>query len=386
MPEQVVVVGAGLAGARSCQELRAQGYTGAITLLGAETHLPYDRPPLSKQLLLGELDNTTLAIDWAALDIGMALGRRASGLRPGAVETDSGDLACDAVVLATGSRPVTLPGPGKVLRTVDDAVALRTALRPGARLVVVGAGWIGAEVATAGVAAGCHVVVLEAAPTPLAVPLGEAVGALVVPWYAAAGIELRTGVGVVAVEGDGVVLAGGELLPADVVVVGIGARPETEWLRDSGLPLDPGVVVDASLSAGWPGVVAVGDIASWWSPRFRQRLRVEHWDLAMTSPAGAAATLLGRPAVYDPVPYFWSDQLGQMVQFSGHRSGADRVVHRGDPAGRAWSVCWLEGEQLVAVLAVNGPRDNRMGRKRIALGSPVDEAALADPAVPIEAA
>ena len=389
--QRVVVVGGGLAGARSAQELRAQGFAGELVLLSAEPHLPYDRPPLSKQVLLGSAETTTLDVPWESLDVELRLSTTATALRRGAVVTDAGEVAYDGLVLATGSRAVLPPawaGPRvHVLRTVEDARALRAVLVPGARVVVVGAGWIGAEVATAAAAAGCRCTVVEAAATPLATALGEH-GLPTVPWYAAAGVDLRLSCPVDAVEDDAVVLADGERLPADAVVVGIGARPDTGWLQDSGLELDRGaLVVDEHLATGWPGVVAVGDCTAWWSRRFGARLHVEHWDEALHAPAVAAATLLGTPAVHDPVPYFWSEQLGHRVQHAGHAAGADAVVHRGEPGGApGWTIGWLREARLVALLAVDQPRDLAQGRRRIAEGSPVDAARFADPAVPVRSA
>jgi 3-phenylpropionate/trans-cinnamate dioxygenase ferredoxin reductase subunit len=385
--ERVVVVGAGLAGGRTCEELRAQGYTGALVLLGAEPHAPYDRPPLSKEVLRGDLDDTALEIPWERLDVDVRLGVSAVGLAPGVVSTTAGDVGYDGLVVATGARALALPGPGVVLRTVDDALALRARLVRGARVVVVGAGWIGAEVATAAAARGCAVTVVDAGPSPLCVALGAEVGALTVPWYAAAGIDLLLSTGVTAVEPDGVVLADGSVLPADVVVVGIGARPDVSWLEGSGLVLDRGVAVDPGLRASWEGVWAVGDCAAWESRRFGTQLRVEHWDDALTAPAVVAATLLGGDAVHDPVPYFWSQQLGHYLQHTGHAAGADAVVHRGEPgAPEGWSTAWLREGRLVALLGVDRPRDVVQARKRIVSGDPVDADALADPATPVKSA
>lgn len=385
--QRVVVVGAGLAGARSVQELRAQGFAGEVVLLGAEPHLPYDRPPLSKQVLLGKADASPLDVPWPDLDVDLRLSTTATGLRPGRVQTSAGEVPYDGLVLATGARarlPAALRGPDvHVLRTLDDALRLRAALVPGARVVVVGAGWIGAEAATAAAAAGCRTTVVEAAPGPLSGALGP-VGALTAPWYDAAGIALRTSTAVEAVEPGAVRLAGGERLAADVVVAGVGATPDVDWLTGSGLELDRGVVVDEHLAASWPGVVAAGDCAAWWSPRFGDRLRVEHWDDALHAPTAAVATLLGRPTLHDPVPYFWSEQLGHRVQYVGHVAGADRVVFRGEPGDAdGWAVGWLVGDRLVALLAVDRPRDLAQGRKRI--GTSVDAARLADPGLPLKA-
>ncbi len=386
--DRVVVVGAGLAGGRSCEELRAQGFEGELVLLGAEPHLPYDRPPLSKEVLAGVLDDTALEIPWDRLDVDVRLGVVATALRQGTVATDTGDVAYDGLVLATGSRAIGLPGAAgsSVLRTVDDALRLRAALVPGARVVVVGAGWIGAEVATAAATRGCSVVVVDAGAAPLGIALGDDVGRLTIPWYAAAGVELRLATGVQSVEPDRVVLSDGSHLPADVVVVGIGARPDTGWLEGSGLELDRGVAVDGGLRASWPGVVAVGDCAAWESARFGTRLRVEHWDDALTAPSVAAANLLGGSAVHDPVPYFWAQQLAHYLQHAGHAAGADAVVHRGEPgAADGWTSCWLRAGRLVALLAVDRPRDVVQGRKRIANGDVLDTERLADPAVPLKA-
>lgn len=376
-----------MAGSRSCEELRAQGFEGEVVLLGAEPHLPYDRPPLSKGVLAGDLDDTALDVPWDRLDVDVRLGQTATGLRPGVVETSAGDTAYDGLVLATGARAVTLPGAagGSVLRTVDDALALRAALVPGARVVVVGAGWIGAEVATAAAARGCRVTVVDAAGAPLGAALGEDVGALTVPWYAEAGVELRLSTGVASVEPDRVELADGSALAFDAVVVGVGARPDTGWLEGSGLALDRGVLVDPCLRTSWEGVVAVGDCAAWESQRYGTRLRVEHWDDALTAPAAGVSNLLGGSVVHDPVPYFWSEQLGHVLQHTGHAAGADRVVHRGEPGDAAgWTSCWLRADRLVAVLAVDRPRDAVQGRRRIAAGDAVDPVALADPGTPLK--
>jgi len=349
-----------------------------VTLLGAEPHPPYDRPPLSKGLLQGVVDDSTLE---GELDADVRLSTRAMGLRPGTVETSGGDLAYDGLVLATGSVPRPL-GAGTTLRTLDDARALRARLVRGARVVVVGAGWIGAEVATAAAGAGCPTTVVEAAAAPLALPLGADLGLLTVPWYAEAGIDLRLDCQVASVEADGVELSDGQRLPAEVVVVGIGARPDTGWLEGSGLALDRGVLVDEHLMASWEHVVAVGDCAAWWSRRYGARLRVEHWDDALHAPTVAIATLLGQPAVHDPVPYFWSDQLGHRMQFAGHRDGADQVVRRGEPGSPdGWSAFWLAGAVLRAALVVDRPRDFGAARRLLDAGVAPDPTLLADTGV-----
>ena len=384
--ERVIIVGGGLAGLRTAETLRSQGYEGGLTLVGAEPHAPYDRPPLSKAVLRGDTDDTTVAADLAALGCETLLGARATGLGD-ELETTGGPLAFDGLVVATGATPIRLPGDGPqhVLRTIDDALALRAALRPGVRLVVVGAGWIGAEVATAAVAAGCRVTVAEAADAPLAGAVGAEAGARTAPWYAEAGVELRHGVKVAAVGAGGLELAGGGSIEADVVLTGIGVRPETGWLEGSGLALENGVAVDEGMRASRPGVFAVGDCAAWWSPRFGRRLRVEHWDTALNAPEAVAANLLGGERAYDAVPYFWSEQFGRMVQYAGHHPAGDTTVWRGDPDSGPWSLCWLAGERLVAILTVDRPRDLLQGRRLIAAGAAVDAGRLADPEVPVKA-
>jgi 3-phenylpropionate/trans-cinnamate dioxygenase ferredoxin reductase component len=390
---RVIVVGGGLAGVRSVEALRAKGYNGELTLVSAEPHRPYDRPPLSKAVLMGDSDDTTVDADWTALRCELLLGERATGLSPadgrgGTVATTAGDLPFDGLVIATGAAPITLPGDGpqRVLRTIDDARRLRAGLREGARIVIVGAGWIGAEVATAAAAKGCAVTVVEAADAPLANAIGTSIGAHTVPWYAEAGVELRTGVKVAVVEHGGLALADGGRIDADEVVVGVGVRPELGWLEGSGLELGGGVVTDASLRTSRPGIVAVGDCAAWWSRRYGRRMLVEHWDTALNAPEVAAATLLGQEAVYDAVPYFWSEQFGRMVQYAGYHPVAERLVYRGDPGDPKWAACWLTGDRLDAVLTVDRPRDLVQARRIIAAGTPVDAAAVADPEIPLRKA
>ena len=377
-------MGGGLAGARAVQELRGQGHRGRVTLVGAEPHRPYDRPPLSKELLRGDVDDSSLDIDWAGLDVELRLGVRATGLRDGVLETDGGALDHDGLVLATGAEPRLLPGVDTqhvhVLRTVEHARRLRAALVPGSRVVVVGAGWVGAEVATAAAAAGCRTTVVEAAEAPLAGAVGVEAGRRTAAWYATAGVDLLLGAPVASAGADAVELADGTLLPADAVVLGVGAQPATAWLEGTGLLRHGAVAVDEHLAAR-PGVVAVGDCSAWQSRRFGTRLHVEHWDDALHAPAAAVTTLLGGAAVHDPVPYFWSEQLGHRLQFAGYHRDADDVVVRRGP-GESWALCWLRGGRLVAVLVADRPRDLLQARRAIAAGVHPDRELLADPAVP----
>jgi len=387
--ERVVIVGGGLAGSRAAAELRAKEYGGQITMLGAEPHPPYDRPPLSKKLMMGELDSTSLDTDPAALGVDLRLGEAATALDDRVVRTEKGEYGFDRLIVATGATPVRLPGPGpqRVLRTVDDALGIRAGLQKGIRLAIVGAGWIGAELATAAAARGCAVTVLEAAAVPAAAALGEAAGATMVPWYAAAGVDLRLGQPVESVQEGGLALPGGGWLEADLIVTAVGVRPSTGWLDGSGVDLGNGIAVDSRLRTSVPGVYAAGDCAAFWSGRYGRRLRVEHWDTALHSPSVAAANALGAEQDYDPVPYFWSEQFGRMVQYVGHHEPEDRLIWRGDPAAARWAACWVSGtagtDRLVAVLAVGRPRDMLQGRRLMEAGQAVDTARLADPDVPV---
>ena len=397
---RVVVAGAGLAGLRTAAELRERGFAGQITLIGAEVLPPYDRPPLSKKVLTDEGIDPSLQADFGALEVDFRPGEAAIGMDAEALATSRDKYPYDRLILATGALPVALPGPGRqrFLRTYDDALALRALLRPGLRLAIVGAGWIGAELATAAAARGCEVTVVEAGPAPLASAVGAPVGAQTSRWYAAAGVHLRTGVAVESVQPagsepgsepgneQGLALVGGGWIAADEIVTAIGVRPATGWLEGSGVWLENGVAVDAGLRASWPGVFAVGDCAAFESRRFGRRLRFEHWDVALHAPEVVAANVLGGAEVYDPVPYFWSEQFGRMVQYAGYHGDAEQLVWRGDPAGPTWAACWLAVGRLVAILTVDRPRDLLQGRRVIAAASPVDVGRLADPAVPVRGA
>ncbi|MFE7934038.1 NAD(P)/FAD-dependent oxidoreductase [Streptomyces sp. NPDC057456] len=396
----MVVVGAGMAGVQTAVALREQGFDGTVTLIGAEPHQPYDRPPLSKAVLLGNAEGSAFDVDFEGLGIELVLGREVSGLRPAdhELDTEAGPVPYDVLVLATGAEPIRLPGaegvPGvHLLRTLDDAERLRPVLARQHDVVVVGAGWIGAEFATAAREAGCAVTVVEAADRPLAGALPAEVAAPMAAWYADSGIDLRTHARVERVEPGAVVLDDGSRLPAGAVVVGIGARPATAWLAGSGVALGAHreVVADAQLRTSVPDVYAVGDCASFPSGRYGERLLVHHWDNALQGPRTVAANIVGAAtdeplAVYDPVPYFWSEQFGRFVQYAGHHAEADRVLWRGDPSGPAWSVCWLREDRLVALLAVGRARDLAQGKRLIQAGTPMNPRLLADPARPMKAA
>ncbi|MGW1839774.1 NAD(P)/FAD-dependent oxidoreductase [Streptomyces sp. NPDC002067] len=396
---RVVIAGAGMAGVQTAVALRENGWHGAITLFGDEPHPPYDRPPLSKAVLLGKADGAAFDVDFRSLGIDLELDHPVTGIRPAEhlLDTVRGPVRYDHAVLATGAAPLKLPGteghPGvHLLRTLDDARRLRPVLAARSDVVVVGAGWIGAEFATAAREAGCAVTVVEAADRPLAGALPAEVAAHMTPWYGAAGADLRTGARVAAVEQRGVVLDDGTALPADAVLVGIGARPVTGWLAGSGIALSPedgSVLADERLRTSAPDVHAVGDCASFPSARYGRRLLIHHWDNALQGPRTVARNITGDPAeatVYDPVPYFWSEQFGRFVQYAGDHGGADELVWRGDPDGAAWSVIWLRDGVLVALLAVGRPRDLAQGRRLIERGATLDRLRAADASVPLKSA
>jgi NADPH-dependent 2,4-dienoyl-CoA reductase/sulfur reductase-like enzyme len=384
-PARVVVVGAGLAGLRVVEELRAMGYGGAVTLIGAEERPPYDRPPLSKKVMTGELDDTGLRADLESLSVDVRLGEVASELLDHVVRTGSAEYEWDALVLATGANPVRLPGEGPqhVLRTADDALALRAMLTPGSSLAIIGAGWIGAELATSAARRGCDVTVLEVASTPLAAAVGTEIGGMTIPWYAEAGVELRLDEAVAAIEPGGIALGNGGWVAADVVVTAVGVRPAVAWLAGSGVRLDNGIAADGRLRTSVADVFAAGDCASFWSARYERQLRFEHWDVALHAPEVVAANILGGSADYDPVPYFWSEQFGRMVQYVGWHGGADRLIWRGKSAGAKWAACWLAGDRLVAALTVGLPRDLLQARRLIEVGGLVDPGKLADPGIAV---
>ena len=392
---RVVVVGASLAGVHAAAALRRDGFTGPLSVVDAQVHPPYDRPPLSKEFLTGRFDTGDLALRVATdLDVAWHPGTIATGVdldaRTVGVTSASGtsELAFDGLVIACGAGARTLPGtegvPGvQVLRTLDDATALRTALDDGLRsVVVVGAGFIGLEVAASCRERGASVTVVESASQPLERVLGPEAGGVVAAVHEANGVDLRLGEGVSAVEaagpvpGDlGVVLSSGSVVTGERVVVGIGVAPATAWLEGSGLEIDNGVVCDATLSAA-PGVVAAGDILRWPSHRYGQLLRVEHWDHAVASGEAAAARLLagaGAAAPFDPVPFFWSHQYDMKMQLVGlGGSDAEAVLVGDSDEGRLVVVYGRRGS-TTGVLGINRPRHVALLREAVAAGAPVEE-------------
>ena len=399
---EVVVAGAGLAATQTVAALRDRGFDGRVVVLGAEGIAPYDRPPLSKHLL--DRPGPTwladeLGVDLLALADEVHLGTPARGLsfaagRPEVLTAD-GTRAADALVVATGAHAVRPPGweAALTLHTAADAQRLRETLVPGARLVVIGAGWIGAEVATVAAAAGVEVVVLEATGAPLSGALGPTVGELVAPWYAAAGVRLLTGEHVVEVGTNGVLLADGKLFEADVVLAAVGARPSTDWLAGA-LPREPdgALRVDEHHAViGAPrSVRAVGDVALRRSPRHGW-VPGGHWDGALRGPAALVADLLGtQEEPVDVAPYVFSTQLGHELALFGLPHPDDEVVLRGDPAGDGWAALWFRrgADAVAAILTVDRPRDVGAAR-RLFTGARLprlDRALARDPGTPLREA
>ncbi|KMS66157.1 pyridine nucleotide-disulfide oxidoreductase [Streptomyces viridochromogenes] len=379
----ITVVGASLAGLSTVRALRAEGYDGGIVVVGEERHTPYDRPPLSKDFLKGDLDADALALgdadEYEDLDVRWLLGERAVRLDPAdrsVVLAGGRQLRSDGVVVATGAGARMLPGtdgPAGVhtLRTLDDAQALRAELLDGLpRVVVIGAGFIGAEVASTAHRLGLQVTVVEALDVPLERQLGREMGLVCSSLHNDHGVRLLCGTGVAELIGEGRVtgvrLADGRVLPADIVVVGVGVRPHTDWLAGSGVRVDDGVVCDAGCSTTVPGVVAVGDVARCPNPFTGRHARIEHWSNATEQARTAARTLLSGVSAAAPptAPYFWSDQYQVRIQVAGHVApGAEPEVVEGDVDSRTFTAVYRREGAPVAVLSLNQPKFfNRLRR------------------------
>jgi 3-phenylpropionate/trans-cinnamate dioxygenase ferredoxin reductase subunit len=366
----IAVVGASLAGKTAAAALRRGGFTGRLVVVGDEVHLPYDRPPLSKELLRGErtLEQIALREDPGLAYVEWRLGCRAAALNAGTrtlVFEDGRAEAFGGIVIATGARPRRLPGSNlggvHVLRTLDNALALRADLnrRPG-RVAIVGAGFIGQEVAATCVQMGLNVTMIEPA-APAAHVVGPSVGLALAELHRARGVDVRLGVGVAGFEGDRHLLAvrmtDGSVLDADVAVVGIGVIPNTEWLVGSGLTIEDGVLCDATCLAA-PGIVAAGDVARWPNPRYGHTRRVEHWDNAVRQAEHAARRLLATDEViakqaFSPVPWFWSDQYGLKLQLVGSTTGFEEVnIVQGSVAVEKFIALYRRGDRIVAALTL----------------------------------
>ncbi|MDJ0848313.1 MAG: FAD-dependent oxidoreductase [Myxococcota bacterium] len=394
--ETIAVVGGSLAGLRGAEALRRLGYEGRLVFVGEEPHRPYDRPPLSKELLRGEREPEAVALAkpeaFAALELDLRLGRRAVALDPKArrVSLDDGEAVdFDAALVATGATPRRLPDTPAlagihVLRTLDDALALRAELERSPRVAVVGAGFIGAEVAASCRKLGLEVTVIETLPLPLLAAVGRDVAEVCAAVHRDEGVDLRLGVGVEGFGGsdrvEHVKLADGTQVDADVVVVGIGVRPATDWLESSGLPLDDGLVCDATCAAA-PGIYAAGDVARWHNPLCDEVTRVEHWTNAVEQANAAAENLLAGAegaTPFAPVPFVWSDQYDRKIQACGWPRSDDEVcfVH-GTPEERRFVALYGRKGRLVGAVAMNRVRQLMACRRQMREGIGFEEAVAA---------
>lgn len=398
-----VIVGASLAGAKAAETLREEGFDGRVILVGEETDRPYERPPLSKGYLLGKDERESVHVHPAEWydehNVELRLGTRATAIDRDAhqVVLDGGDrIGYDKLLLTTGSVPRRLSLPGSdldgvlYLRYLPDSDRIGAELRDGARLVIIGGGWIGLEVAAAAREKGASVTVVEMAPLPLQRVLGDEVAQIFATLHRDRGVDLRLGTGLREFRGtDGrvstVVLSDGTELPADAVVVGVGIAPAVELAEAAGLEIDNGVKVDASLRTSDPDVFAAGDVANSFNPRLNSHIRVEHWANALAGGPAAAKAMLGQEVSYDPVPYFFTDQYDLGMEYAGYTSAGnyDKVVFRGDPASGEYIAFWVGDGRVLAGMNVNVWDVSDEIQRIIRTGKQVDLARLADPDVPL---
>jgi 3-phenylpropionate/trans-cinnamate dioxygenase ferredoxin reductase subunit len=407
MPDKrtFIIVGGGLAGAKAVEALRGNDFDGLIILFSAEEHLPYERPPLSKDFLGGTKKLDDFTVDTAAWyrdhDVDLRLGTSVDAVDPaGRTVTlpDGSTTAYDKLLLATGSRSRRIPLPGAdatgvhYLRTIDDAAALDGALSAGSSLAIVGAGWIGLEVAASARQRDVKVTVVETAPLPLLAALGSEAAQVFADLHREHGVDLRlqTEVAAVATDGGtarGLTLGDGTEVAADAVLIAVGAQPNIELAQHAGLAIgEGGVVVDAGLRTSDPDIYAVGDIAAAYHPLLHTRIRTEHWANALKQPAVAAAGMLGTATEYSELPYFFTDQYDLGMEYVGHAPEYARVVFRGDPASREFIAFWLDAaDRVLAGMNVNVWDVTDDVKALIGARRPVDAAALGDPATPLTA-
>ena len=394
-----VIVGAGLAGAKAAEALRGSGFDGQISLIGAEEHLPYERPPLSKDYLIGKAERDSVFVHdqtwYRQQDIDLRLGSPASAIDRAARQVrlaNGARLPFGKLLLTTGSRPRQLAGVTGVhyLRTLDDSDRLKEILATGSHLAVIGAGWIGLEIAAAARQAGLQVTVLETLELPLLRVLGREMAQVFADLHRSAGVELRVGVRIEEIistgsTATGVRLADGTRIDADAVVAGIGATPRTELAEQAGLEIGNGIVTSAALRTSDPDIFAAGDVASAFHPLLGHHLRVEHWANALKQPAVAAAAMLDRDARYEELPYFYTDQYDLGMEYLGHVDGGyDQIVVRGDLEAREFIAFWLKDGRVRAGMNVNIWDVTDSIKNLIRSGHPVNADALADPGTSLE--
>jgi 3-phenylpropionate/trans-cinnamate dioxygenase ferredoxin reductase subunit len=393
-----VIIGASLAGAKAAEALREEGHDGPIVLIGDEQERPYERPPLSKGYLLGTSEREKIFVHpsgwYAEHGVELRLGVTATSIDPDArtvTLSDGSRVGWARLLLTTGAAPRRLAVPGadgpsvRYLRRVGDSEQLKRDFRPGARIAVVGAGWIGLETAAAARTAGAEVTVLEVAELPLLRVLGREVAQVFADLHRDHGVDLRFGVQVAGIREDGVLLGDGTVVAADTVVVGVGIAPNTELAAAAGLEVDNGVRTDQHLRTSHPDIFAAGDVANAFHPLYGRPIRVEHWANALNQPKVAASSMLGREAVYDRVPYFFTDQYDLGMEYTGYAepSGYDRVVFRGDVAAREFIAFWLREGRVLAGMNVNIWDVTDPIRELVRSGRTVDPERLADPRAPL---
>jgi len=396
----LLIVGASVAGAKAAEGARRAGYDGRIVLVGAENERPYERPPLSKDVLRGERDAETTRVHdegyYEEHDIELLTGRAVQTLDLGAAQArlDGGEtVGFTTAVLATGAEPRRLPLPGAeldgvhYLRTRADSLRLGDAIRGGGRVAVIGAGWIGSEVAASARQLGAEVVLIDPEPLPLRRVMGDQVGEMFRALHAENGVALRLGTGVTELQGTGrvanVVLSDGRVEPADVVVVGVGVVPRVDLAASAGLKVDNGVVVDEHLETSVPGVYAAGDVASAWHPHYRAHLRVEHWANALNQGLAAGANAAGERTAYTRLPYFFSDQYDLGMEYVGYSQPGDDLVVRGSLADRELIAFWHRDGVVSAAMNVNVWDVVEDLKGIVEGGARQDPARLADPEVPL---
>jgi 3-phenylpropionate/trans-cinnamate dioxygenase ferredoxin reductase component len=399
-----VIVGASLAGAKAAETLRAEGFDGPVVLIGEESDRPYERPPLSKDYLLGKAERETLYVhprEWyAEHDVDLRLGVAVTAIDRAAHEVslaDGSKAGYAKLLLATGSSPRRLSLPGAdldgvlYLRSAGDSDRIRTAFQGASRVTVIGGGWIGLETAAAARAAGAEVTVLEMAELPLLRVLGRQVAQVFADLHKDNGVDLRCGVRITEITGRGDVAAGvrladGSHVEADVVIVGVGIAPNVQLASAAGLEVDNGIWVDAQLRSSDPDIFAAGDVANAFHPLLGKHVRVEHWANALNQPQAAAKAMLGQDVAYDLVPYFFTDQYDLGMEYAGYvePDGYDEVVFRGDAGRREFIAFWLGGGRVLAGMNVNVWDVNEAIQALVRSGQPVDSAALSDPETPLE--
>jgi NADPH-dependent 2,4-dienoyl-CoA reductase/sulfur reductase-like enzyme len=398
-----VIVGGGLAGAKAAETLRDEGFTGDIVLFGDEPELPYERPPLSKDYLLGKAPREAAFVhpaDWYAehsIDLRIGVSVAAVERPTHTVIFEGGTQGYDKLLLATGASPRRIDIPGvtldgvRYLRKLPDSDALREAFTAGRRVVIVGSGWIGLETAAAASTAGCQVTVIEPQPTPLYYAIGPELGSVFAALHEAHGVEFRFGETAAEIHGDAagrvgsVLTSSGTIVPADVVIVAIGAGPNDGLGRGAGLEISNGIVTDASLSTSDPDIYAAGDVACTFLPLLATHVRVEHWANALHGGPAAARSMLGQDVVYDRVPYFYTDQYDLGMECSGLPSPGtyDEVIYRGDRARLEFIAFWLKDARLIAGMNVNIWDVTDDIQSLIRSGRQLDQSRLADPAIPL---